>query len=161
MESARVATAADLDFVAELWERAVAELDGQRGGSLLAGSLYRSDPKGALRFAFDDPDRIVVIGRIEDVAVGFALAVCDRQRREPVGVIEIVYVDPQARQVGVAESMVKVVMKWSDERGCVGVDAPALPGSRSAKAFFEDNGFIARLLIMHRPVNRKNGDDDG
>lgn len=161
MESARVATAADLGFLAELWERAVAELDGQRGGALLAGSLYRSDPRAALKSAFDDPDRVLVIGNIEGVAVGFASALCDRQRREPVGVIEIIYVDPDARQVGVAEAIVKVVMHWSAELGCVGVDAPALPGSRSAKAFFEDNGFIARLLIMHRPVGGKNDGDDG
>ena len=32
------------------------------------------------------------------------------------------------------------------------MDAPALPGSRPAKAFFEDNGFVARLLVMHRPL---------
>jgi hypothetical protein len=45
--------------------------------------------------------------------------------------------------------------------GCVGVDAPALPGSRSAKAFFEDNGFIARMLVMHRPSERKEKRDHG
>jgi GNAT superfamily N-acetyltransferase len=161
VESARVATASDLDFIAELWERAVAELDGQRGGALLAGSLYRSDPKAALQAAFDDPERLLVIGSIEEVAVGFASALCDRERREPVGVIEIVYVDPAARQVGVAEAMVKVVMDWSVKLGCVGVDAPALPGSRSAKAFFEDNGFIARMLVMHRPSERKEKRDHG
>jgi GNAT superfamily N-acetyltransferase len=161
VESARVATAADLAFAAELWERAVAELDGQRGGALLAGSLYRADPKVALRSSLEDPDHLLVIGSIQDVPVGFASAICDRSRSEPVGVIEIIYVDPPARQVGVAEAMVKVVMDWSSKLGCVGVDAPALPGSRSSKAFFEDNGFVARLLIMHRAVAGKNGGNDG
>jgi GNAT superfamily N-acetyltransferase len=161
VESARAATAADLDLIASLWSRAVAELDGQRGGMLLAGNLYRPDPQKALKSAFDDIDRFLVIGDIEGVPVGFASVYCDRDRREPVGVVEIVYVEPPARQVGVAESMIKLVMEWSAERGCVGVDAPALPGSRSAKAFFEDNGFVARLLVMHHPLDRESAGGDG
>ena len=41
------------------------------------------------------------------------------------------------------------------------MDAPALPGSRPAKAFFEDHGFVARLLVMHRPLpDAPDGDDD-
>ena len=152
MESARAATADDLDFIAAQWGQAVADLDGQRGGALLAGSLFREDPKRYLRSAFDDPDRFLVVGLLGDVPVGFAAVVCDRERREPVGVVEIIYVEPAARQVGVAESIVTVVMNWSSTRGCVGVDAPALPGSRTAKAFFEDNGFVARLLVMHHPI---------
>ena len=66
------------------------------------------------------------------------------------GVVETIYVEPSARQVGVGEVMVAAILQWCAERGCRGVDAPALPGSRPAKAFFEDHGFVARLLIMHR-----------
>lgn len=161
MESARAASTADLDLIADLWDQAVAELDGQRGGALLAGTLYRADPRKAMKSAFDDVDRLLVIGNIDGVPVGFASVYCDRERREPVGVVEIVYVEPAARQVGVAESMVKLVMDWSAEHGCVGVDAPALPGNRSAKAFFEDNGFVARLLVMHHPLDAKSARDDG
>lgn len=152
MESARPATAGDLDFIAGLWKDAVDELDGQRGGALLAGNLFRPDPGEWVRGAFEDEERFLVVGSLEGVPVGFASVSIDRDRREPVGVIEIVYVEPPARQVGVAESMVGLVMEWSAEKGCVGVDAPALPGSRSAKAFFEDNGFVARLLTMHHPL---------
>jgi GNAT superfamily N-acetyltransferase len=161
VESARPASAEDLDFIAEQWEIAVAELDGQRGGALLAGSLYRENVKGSLRAAFDDPDRFLVVGTLEGVPVGFASVFRDPDRREPVGVIEIIYVEPPARQVGVAESIVKLVMDWSTAHGCIGVDAPALPGSRSAKAFFEDNGFVARLLVMHQPRDRSTGGPGG
>ena len=128
---------------------------------MLAGSLYRADPREWLRSAFEDADRFLAVGNIEGVPVGFASVFCDRERREPVGVVEIVYVEPAARQVGVAESIVKLVMEWSASKGCVGVDAPALPGSRSAKAFFEDNGFVARLLVMHHPLDGEDwGGDD-
>ena len=78
--------------------------------------------------------------------------VCDRARREPLGRIEVIFVEPNARQVGVAEAVLELVLEWAQSRGCVGVDAPALPGNRTAKAFFEGHGFLARLLVMHHSV---------
>ena len=140
--------------LADLWENAVAELDGQRGGLLLAGSLVRSDLRATLQAALDDPDSLLVVGLIDDVPVGFAAATCDRARREPLGRIDVIFVEPNARQVGVAETILELVLEWAQSRGCVGVDAPALPGNRTAKAFFEGQGFLARLLVMHHPVAR-------
>lgn len=166
MEHARQADATDLGLIADLWDEAVAELDGQRGGFLLAGSLTREDLASDLKAAHADSDRLLVVGLLDEVSVGFASVFCNRQRREPVAAIELVYVQPDARQVGVAEAMIGEVMRWATDRGCVGVDAPALPGSRASKAFFEDNGFTARLLVMHHPIERgpierKGSRDDG
>lgn len=152
MEQARPATASDVDELCVLWSAAVQELDGERGGALLAGTLTRDDVAAYLTGALEDPDHLVVVGRIDEVIVGLASVRCNRTRREPVGDLELIYVDPGARQVGVAEVMLEVVMPWCRERQCVGVDAPALPGNRQAKAFFEGEGFLARLLVMHHPL---------
>lgn len=156
METARSATPADCETLAALWERAVAELDGQRGGVLLAGSLFRSDLDGFLAAASADPERLLVLGFIDGVPMGLASAFVQRQRREPVATLELIYTDPSARQVGVAEAMLEVVADWSSTHEVVGVDAPALPGNRAAKSFFETHGFQARLLVMYRP-NRVGG----
>lgn len=161
MEHARQADAAELGLVADFWSDAVAELDGQRGGSLLAGSLTRADLPSELQRSHSDPEHLVVVGLLDEVPVGFAAAHCDRSRSVAVAAIEVIYVQPEARQVGVAEAMVDFVARWAADLGCVGVDAPALPGSRSAKAFFEDNGFTARLLVMHRPLRAGEGAPDG
>ncbi|HUJ64684.1 MAG TPA: GNAT family N-acetyltransferase [Acidimicrobiales bacterium] len=139
-------------MLASLWNLAVRELDGARGGFLLAGSLIRDDLPAYLKNALEDPDRLLVIGLIDEVSVGIASVICDRSRRDTVGALELIFVEPPARQVGVAEAMVDVALRWCSTRGCVGVDAPALPGNRPAKAFFEDHGFLARLLVMHRPL---------
>jgi GNAT superfamily N-acetyltransferase len=152
VETARLATEADVDSVVALWELSVAELDGQRGGALLAGSLVRPDLRKDLAAAVSSPDRAVALGLIDDVAVGIASVVAERSGREPIGELELIYVEPTARQVGVAEAMLRVVLDWCRTRGLAGLDAPALPGNRAAKAFFEGQGFLARLLIMHRPV---------
>jgi GNAT superfamily N-acetyltransferase len=158
VEHARVATTADLPTLVELWDQAVAELDGQRGGALLAGSLVSPGPLfEALQSALSDDDRLLVLGDTDGASVGLAAARCDRKRREPVGVVDTIYVEPSARQVGVGEAMLDLVVQWSVARGCVGVDAPALPGNRAAKAFFEGQGFVARLLVMHHPIVGSSG----
>lgn len=151
MESARPAIPTDRRELSRLWREAVAELDGQRGGSLLAGTLARGDLDGFLDGALSDPERLVVMGLFDSVPVGVASAYLDTFRREPVATLELIYVEPAARRVGVAEAMLDVVAHWSESRGSVGVDAVALPGNRGAKSFFEAYGYTARLLIMHRP----------
>jgi GNAT superfamily N-acetyltransferase len=133
---------------------AVRELDGARGGSLLAGNLVRDDLIAYLADGLQDPERLLVVGLIDDVLVGISSVICDRTRRETVGHLELIFVDPSARQVGVAEAMVEIVLSWCSDKDCVGVDAPALPGNRPAKAFFEEQGFLARLLVMHHPLGQ-------
>lgn len=152
MEHARAASPDDAEVLIGLWERAVAELDGQRGGTLLAGTLARADLPDFIHQAIDGEDRLMALGLIDDVPVGLASVVCRRDRRETIGELELVYVEPGARMVGVAEAMLVVVVEWCSAQDCVGVDAPALPGNRPAKAFFEGEGFLARLLIMHYPL---------
>ena len=160
MEHARQATFEDLPALAGLWDSAVGDLDGERGGRLLAGSLARDGAAAYLEQALHDPDRLIVVGLIDDVPVGVGSVACDRARPETIGYLELLYVEPPAREVGVAEAMVNVVLPWCQGKGCVGVDAPALPGNRPAKAFFEEHGFLARLLVMHRSLQHDGGEVD-
>lgn len=155
MESARPAVTGDLDDMVTLWQDALAELEGQRGGEALAGSLARSDLPGFLHAALGDPDRLVVLGLFDGVPVGVASLRADRNRREPVGELELLYVVPDARQVGVGNAMLSLVLSRCQELGLAGLDAAALPGNRNAKAFFETQGMHARLLIMHRPLGER------
>jgi GNAT superfamily N-acetyltransferase len=154
MEQARAATASDVAILMALSASAQGEVEPQRGGRLLVDSIVTPGvpPAEAWRAAVADADRFVALGTLDEVEVGFATARCDTGGSEPRGIVEIIYVEPSARQVGVGEVMVDAILAWCTERGCRGVDAPALPGSRPAKAFFEEHGFVARLLIMHRAL---------
>ena len=155
VEQARVATAADIPALKTLWEMAVRELDGQRGGALLARQ-HRPARRLPAEALARRPRRRRPAGRAGNhrwSGGGLRLGpVRPGAADHPIGVIEAVYVEPSARQVGVGEAIVDLVVSWCRERGCGGVDAPALPGSRPAKAFFEDHGFVARLLVMHHPL---------
>ncbi len=147
MESARRADDTVLPAIRRLAAQARAELGAEeRGGKLFVGRETASEPMLDL----DDPERVVVVGAIDDTVVGYAVA-----RTEPLreggllGVVEELYVEPEARGVAVGVGMMDVLLAWFRERGCVGVDAAALPGARATKNFFERSGFSARLLVMH------------
>ena len=158
MEYARPATAVDIPVLKALCDTALGELAGQRGGAVLAGSLAGlGSIEDVVAGAAHDADRVVVVGTTDEVTVGFASVHCDRRGREPIGVVDAIYVEPSARMVGVGEAMIDLVIAWCAARRCAGVDAPALPGSRPAKAFFEDSGFVTRLLVMHYPIPLSDG----
>lgn len=92
----------------------------------------------------------VVVGTVDAHVVGVAAGHFGRAGHEAVGVVDIVYVEPDARGVGVGTAMVQGLLDWFTAAGCLGIDAPALPGDRASKQLFESFGLSARLLILHR-----------
>lgn len=106
--------------------------------------------QGRLAAARERPDCLVLAGVLGDAVVGLAaVAEALAPPAERVGRIEVLYVAPPARGVGVGEALMTEVVSWCAARECTGIDARALPGNREAKNFFEAAGFSARLLIMH------------
>jgi GNAT superfamily N-acetyltransferase len=151
VEAARPATADDIPRVAELARQALAELAPGRGGEMFVLKQGRREPVDeGLRAALEDPDHALWVGTIDDTVLGYAAARVDGLPDGTVlGVIDDLYVEPEARSVGVGEALMGVVLEWCRERGSRGIDAMALPGDRQTKNFFEANGFTARLLLMH------------
>jgi GNAT superfamily N-acetyltransferase len=97
-----------------------------------------------------DPECTVVVGTVDDVVVGYATGRVESLRDGTrLGVIDDLYVEPEARAVGVGEAMMDDLLPWFQARGCKGVDSTALPGLRATKNFFEESGFSARLIVMH------------
>ncbi len=154
MEAARPATEADVPRIAELVRLAIAELSPMRGGAVWQAQESRPEPlEATLAPLIGAEGTRVVVGTIDDVIVGYAIA---RQERLSdgtlLGVVEDIFVDPGAREVGLGEAMMGDLLRWCVESGCIGIDAMALPGHRSAKNFFEESGFTARKIVMHRSL---------
>lgn len=154
MESARPATTDDVDRILELSRAMRQELAGQRGGDLWWRTHEPTEHHApGLRALLDYDDDCLLVGALDGHTVAYAIA---RRHRLSDGthlaVVGELYVDPDAREVGVGEALVEAVLAWAAARGCVGVDATALPGHRAAKNFFETHGFVARSLTMHRPL---------
>jgi GNAT superfamily N-acetyltransferase len=69
------------------------------------------------------------------------------------GILDACFVDPDVREVGVGRAILDLMTAWLVAQGCRGVDAQALPGQRSTKAFYEAAGFKARLITMHKELS--------
>ena len=154
MEAARLATEADVPRLAELARQAIGELVPMRGGAVWWAQEGRQEPvEDGFLADLRDPGRRVLAGTIDDTVVAYAVArvdlLADGSR---LGVVEDIYVEPGARQVGLGEAMMDHLVAWCTEQGCFGMDAVALPGHRSTKNFFEESGFTARKLVMHHSL---------
>ena len=162
MEGSRPATAEDLPRIAELAELVRHELVPMKGGALWSAREAVAEPfedtYGAL---IDHDDALVVVGTVDETVVGFGVVTLERLRTgETLGVISDLFVEPGARAVGVGEAMADDLVAFCAARGCTGIDALALPVHRTAKNFFEGSGFTARALVMHRALDRREGDTD-
>ncbi|MEY2471738.1 MAG: hypothetical protein QOK28_1067 [Actinomycetota bacterium] len=148
----RTAVEADLPFVVAMADAAAAALHGSRGAELML--LRESPPPDAAQLAawLDAQDTTVLVGVLDDVPVGAAVAhveVLPNSAR--LAVVTMLWVDDDARSVGVGEEILNGLIDWARAAGCVSIDAYALPGERITKNFFEAADFKARLLtVSHR-----------
>jgi len=135
--SARPLAAADVAAVAALRDAALGEIAGARGGR-----LYEPRPLPAP----DDKARPCWVGELDGTVVGYLVA----SSSASLGRVDAVYVDHACRSVGVGSAMLDQALEWMRAHGCTDADASALPGARATKNFFEESGFTARLLVVHR-----------
>jgi GNAT superfamily N-acetyltransferase len=155
VEASREAAAADIPRIVELARLLRAELAAMRGGELwLAREAWPEpldDVYGAL-VARDDA--LVVVGTIDDVVIGYGAVLVESLRSGAhLGVVTDLFVEEEARSVGVGESMIGALVAHCRAHDCLGIDASALPGHRAAKNFFETHGFTARALVMHHRLD--------
>jgi GNAT superfamily N-acetyltransferase len=153
-ESARTATPADIAALVPLVAAAGEEKRQQKGGPLWFRRERRwGDPEPDLRAALGEDDCEVAVGTIDDVVVGYGFVRAERLGDGSLlGVVDDIYVDPEARSVGIGEALMGHLLDWCRGQGCFGVDSLALPGDRATKNFFESFGLVARAIVVHRPL---------
>ena len=151
VEGSRPAGEHDITSIVELAIAMRAELAAIRGGTLWIEREAWPEPLDAsYRALLARDDARVVVGTIDDVVLGFGAVVVERLRSGThLGIVTDLFVDERAREVGVVEGIIDDLIAFCTERGCIGVDAIALPGHRATKNFFEEHHFTARALTMH------------
>src|SRR5437764_494023 len=107
MEGVRPANEADLPRLAELVRAGTAELRPMKGGAVWAAREARPEPvEDSLKQALVDPDSRTVVGTIDEVAVGYAVVhVEELHDGSLLGVVDDIFVEEGAREVGVGEAM--------------------------------------------------------
>jgi ribosomal protein S18 acetylase RimI-like enzyme len=162
MEHARFATPDDRPALALLAAEAREESRAKRGGNLLVNrelaalaELDLLDAANATSPASDahGATKVVVVGTIDEVVVGYArLRIETLRTDETIAMIDELYVDPEARGVGVGEAIMDLLVEHARRHDCIGIDAVALPGDRQTKNFFETFGLTARAIVVHRAL---------
>ncbi len=113
----------------------------------------------SFRNLLSDANVRAYLGEIDGYPLGFIVG-----RSEPlnahedgrrVAVIRLVFVEEEARAVGLGEIMRDTLMDDFRASGHTLFDAHVLPGHRLAKNFFEAGGFSARSIVMHHDDDRE------
>jgi hypothetical protein len=148
----RRAAADDLPVLVDLYRSLEKEMVALHPMWPLADGL--PEPvEDSLAQALEDPDTTMYLGTIDQVPVGFLLmrieGLLPQAGGARVGAIRLVFVDHEAREIGVGETMRDQALNDHRAIGIRLFDAHVLPGHRLAKNFFEAGGFSARRIIMH------------
>jgi ribosomal protein S18 acetylase RimI-like enzyme len=134
---------ADLARLDEL-ARAAALL--YRGGSLLVGEC---PPVIDWRDAIGDPSQCVFVGTLDEVVLGFLVVRLGVDR----GVITNVFVEPEARQLGLGDTLIEFAIAVVRKAGLAGIEAVALPGDRETKNLYERAGLTARKITVYSTLD--------
>lgn len=161
MESARVATVADIEAIELIEQARRVEISGQRGAAMLLRREAGPPVGERLRRSIVDGTSLVVVGCYDDVVFGYGLAALETLLDgERLARLDHFVVDAQARKAGVGEAMMTLLLELAEGEGCIGIDSLALPGDRDTKNFFESFGLKARLLTVHRSLRDPEADGD-
>ena len=153
-EGARPATSSDAGILVQLFERARQVISQVRGGLAYLEAAEGTDLgsfASRLPSLLADTSRGIWVGTIDGEVVGFAAAHIEGSDHGPSrGVIDAIYVEPEARGVSVGERLLDSAATWFCQFECQSIDVWALPGDSATKALFESAGYKTRMLIMRR-----------
>lgn len=152
--STRRARPDDLAELVRLDSLARDHLGPLRGGELyLLRDARPVPPDTSFMDDMSDAGHLVLIGMVAGAPVGFAIAALHplRDGYKLADIAEI-FVEAEARDVGVGEALMDAITEWARQNDCDGIDARALPGDRSTKNFFETFGLVARAITVHKDL---------
>jgi ribosomal protein S18 acetylase RimI-like enzyme len=155
--TASFASPDDLDVLIDLYRSLEKEMVALHPMWPLADGLPEPVAE-AMRSVIAADDSFVVIGNVLEYPFGFLLGrietLLPQADGDKVGSIRVVFVEEEARQVGVGEAMRDLALARFRELGLSKFDAHVLPGHRLVKNFFEAGGFSARSIVMHHDDNK-------
>jgi GNAT superfamily N-acetyltransferase len=158
IEAARPAVAEDLPTLLALYRAGAGEM--AHLSPAWAALDGRADPaEESLEAALSDDATEVFLGTIDGVPVGYAV-VCLQPRKDVADGhvwIQDIYVEPDARGIGVGEELINSTLGWGRQRGARSAEIRVLPSHRDAKNFCEENGFSAHVLALHKDLPPASG----
>lgn len=153
-EQARLAEAGDVADLVRLAREARVSIGVFRGGALLATRELGPFDEATWYAHLRASDTLVTVGLLDNAVVGYARTRLETLRdNSRLARVEEIYVESEARGLGVGEQLMDAITSWGAAMGCIGIDAIALPGDRNTKNFFETFGLVARAIVVHRKLD--------
>ena len=151
-ETARPAGVNDRQVLRRLAVAARADLAAKKGGDVVDRlDPYRNDPGTRLIDAIGRENVSVYLGTIDGVPVGYGMVTVSTVSDGSLhAVVDELFVEEGARQVGVGEALIEALVADAQARGALAIQSLALPGDRATKNFFESQGMVARAIVVHR-----------
>ena len=149
----RSAAGDDIPLMMRILGEAEGEIEKWRGGKVLWESRPSDSLAELLERCLAREDMLCLLGTLDDVPVSIGLATQAKLANgDPIAKIQILYVLEGARGVGAGAAIMAELAAWAETKGCIGIDATALPGDRSTKNFFESHGMSARELTLFKQL---------
>ena len=144
----RSATVADTSAIIDLELEARIEIASFRGHELLlkANEFIGANWASTTSSNFS----LVLVAESSGQIVGYAKG--DINSESECCVVNHIFVDRMARQIGIGAGLISEIARIAKSRGCTTLDALALPGDRKMKNLYERVGMPARLLIASRTL---------
>ena len=146
MFTVRSASEEDVMAIVELAKEARSEIAQFRGHEHLLEVWTLTDQQWAT--AITSNKNIVLVALSSMSIVAYAKG--DIDDKGAICLVSHVFVDPQARQLGIGAGLVGEIARVAKSKGCQTLDAVALPGDRKMKNLYERIGMPARLLIASK-----------
>ncbi|MEI7755446.1 MAG: hypothetical protein WCJ32_13580 [Actinomycetota bacterium] len=143
----RRATINDISDLARLQQLARQGIEDVRGGALrLAECPVVADWNSLL----DDSNIVIVVGTLDDSVMSYAVMLLSAANNR--GIITHAFVEAEARELGLGDTMVEQFIAAVRTAGLGGIEAVALPGDRETKNMFERAGLTARKLTVYKAL---------
>ena len=97
-----------------------------------------------------DQASVVLVGTLDDAVVSYMVMYLSPEKNR--GVITQAYVEVEARELGLGDTLVEVAIAAVRSAGLAGIEAVALPGDRETKNLYERAGLTARKLTVYKPL---------
>ncbi|MXW42369.1 MAG: GNAT family N-acetyltransferase [Acidimicrobiia bacterium] len=164
LEKARLACSNDVSSLVTLAREARQEMLQYRGGKRWLDTEAQQEPledffKQVLAgtpstLSFNSSLQMLAVGVFvgiwENAVVGYGwISTQQRHNGNLLARINELYVTPDARSVGVGESLFKALRTWALSEGAQAIEGWVLPGHREAKNFFETFKMTAHALTVY------------